>query len=159
MTTYTTQPGESFDAEILRQELVAAIGDPVLPSGGSKWHIDTAGNTVIFFSNYIGTGQKEYEEPDNLVEPVILAHFANSAKRDHNKAIDSDIQDMEAKTPITHRTLREFMLGTQKLIAQSVGITEAQMLDPQSPNYSHAYAKFKAFNDATVTKRQGRINS
>lgn len=138
---YTCKPEESFDAEILRQELVAAIG----PDG---WHINTAGSTVEFITQL-----------DLNPEATILAHFANSAKRDHNKAIDSDIQDMEVMTPITHRTLREFMLGAQKLIAQSIGISETSMLDPQSPNYSHAYAKFKAFNDATVTKRQGRINS
>jgi hypothetical protein len=50
------------------------------------------------------------------------------------------------------------MLGVQKLLAQTVGISEVDMLDPQHPNYSHAYAKFKAFNDLTITKRTGRIN-
>lgn len=136
---YTTQPGESFDAEILRQELVVAIG----PDG---WSLQTAGNQVTF----IGEGF----DPS----ATIRAHFANSATREHNKGIDTDILSMETKNPITHRTQREFMLAVQKLIGQMVGITEAQMLDPQSPNYSHAYAAFKAFNDLTVAKRAGRIN-
>lgn len=155
---YTTQPGESFDAEILQQELVAAIG----PNG---WYLNTSGNQVDFtyrqewlselaFAGPAPTIQQLYQD----AEEVILAHFANSVTRDHNKAIDTTISTMEAKNPITHRTQREFMLGVQKLIGQMVGITEAQMLDPQSPNYSHAYAAFKAFNDATIVKRAGRIN-
>lgn len=166
---YTTQPGQSFDAELLRQELVKAIG----PDG---WSLQTAGNTVeLRISNGDLIDKKFYQQsaddfnvgkPDKQLsayvyeaaEPVVLAHFANSATRDHNKSIDADIAAMEAKTPITHRTQREFMLGVQKLIAQTVGITEVQMLDPQNPNHSHAYAAFKAFNDATVTKRAERIN-
>lgn len=58
---YTLQPGQSFDAEILRQELVAALGP-------DDWHINTAGNTVEFFG-------------DGDPSAVILAHFDNGATR------------------------------------------------------------------------------
>jgi len=63
---YTLQEGQSFDPEILRQELVAAIGS-------DGWHISTSGNTVEF----VGDGF----DP----EAVILAHFDNGAARETAK--------------------------------------------------------------------------
>ena len=63
---YTLTEGQSFDPEILRQELVADIG----PVG---WYINTSGNMVEF----VGDGF----DP----EAAILAHFDNGAVREQAK--------------------------------------------------------------------------
>jgi len=73
-----------------------------------------------------------------------------------NAAIDAQIADIERANPITHRTQREFMIGVQTMLAGLLGITPAQLLDPQDPNYSHAYAKFVSVNQQTISKRQER---
>lgn len=102
---YTTQPGESFDAEILRQELVAALGS-------TGWHINTAGNTVEFtyrqewlselaFAGTAPTVVQLYAD----AEAVILAHFANGAPRETNKTILKQIAVLEARQ--TPRRVRE----------------------------------------------------
>lgn len=83
---YTLQEGQSFDAEILRQELVAALG-------ANGWHINTAGNTVEF----VGDGF----DP----EATILAHFNGAVKRDHNAPILKQITTLEATQ--TPRRVRE----------------------------------------------------
>jgi hypothetical protein len=99
MTTYTTQENESFDAEILRQELVKAIG-------ADGWYINTAGNTVTF----VGEGF----DP----EATILAHFANGAKRDHNTAILKQIDALEAaQTPRRVREGGQWMVDLDAKIA------------------------------------------
>ena len=89
MTTYTTQEGQSFDAETLRQELVKAIG----PDG---WHLNTAGNTVEFV-----------QDPTRFFVPeeFILHHFANGEIREANKAILKQITELEATQ--TPRRVRE----------------------------------------------------
>jgi len=93
---YTLQEGQSFDAEILRQELVKAIG----PNG---WNLQTAGNSVEFRTD---NGMSEQDSPFMLVvRNSILAHFSNSATRDHNKAILKQIADLEATQ--TPRRVRE----------------------------------------------------
>lgn len=144
---YTTQPGESFDAEILRQELGKVLGE-------GAFVLNTAGNSVEIYPSSPMNGVPDYTD----AERVILAHFANSATRDHNKAVDKDIEAIEQANPITHRTQREFMIGVQTMLAASMGITTAQLLDPNDPHYSHAYAKFVSINNDTMLKRAGRIN-
>lgn len=59
---YILEEGQSFDAEIIRQELVATLGD-------TGWSISTAGNVVDF----IGEG----------LDPsaTITAHFNNGTRR------------------------------------------------------------------------------
>ena len=59
---YTCKQDENFDPEILRQELVAAIG-------ADGWHLNTAGSTVEFVGDAF--------DP----EAVILAHFTNGPAR------------------------------------------------------------------------------
>jgi len=82
---YTLQEGQSFDPELLRQELVRAIG-------ADGWYLNTAGNTVEFVGDF---------DPTSVIE----AHFSNSATRDHNKAILKQIADLEATQ--TPRRVRE----------------------------------------------------
>ena len=89
---YTTKENESFDAEILRQELVAAIG----PDG---WYINTAGNTVDWVK------QCDDINIPAIAESTILAHFVNGETRAHNKAILKQIAELE--TTQTPRRIRE----------------------------------------------------
>jgi hypothetical protein len=65
---YTTTEGQSFDPEILRQELVATFG-----AEGNK--ISTAPGSV----DYLGEGD---------ASTVILAHFNNGAAREEQKLRD-----------------------------------------------------------------------
>ena len=96
---YTTQEGQSFDPEILRQELVAAIG-------ADGWYLNTAGNTVEF----VGEGF----DP----EATILAHFANGATREANKAILKQIAELEAtQTPRRVREGGQWMIDLDAEIA------------------------------------------
>lgn len=74
-----------------------------------------------------------------------------------NRAINQEILDLELANPITHRTQREFIIGISTAIAAAQGITAAQMLDPASPYYSHAYAAFVGVNEATVELRGQRV--
>lgn len=87
---YTLQEGQNFDAEILRQELVVAIG-------ADGWHLNTAGNQV----EWINTDLPATTDP----EPIIQLHFTNGPKREHNKAILKQITDLEATQ--TPRRIRE----------------------------------------------------
>lgn len=92
---YIAKENESFDAEILRQELVKAIG-------AEGWYINTAGNTVTLetimpFDLIGGAGQ--------AAEATIFAHFANGETRTHNKAILAQITALEATQ--TPRRVRE----------------------------------------------------
>ena len=92
---YTLQEGQNFDPEILRQDLVAALDTD------QGWHINTAGNQVdVVF---------EYDNPSEavigIVTTTILAHFANGATRESNKAILKQIADLEATQ--TPRRIRE----------------------------------------------------
>ena len=92
---YTTQEGQSFDPEILRQELVKAIG-------ADGWYLNSAGDTVEFVSNRVFGGEaSDYPQ----AESTILAHFANGATRESNKAILKQIADLEATQ--TPRRIRE----------------------------------------------------
>lgn len=89
---YTCKPEESFAPEILRQELVKAIG----PDG---WYLNTAGNTVDF------TWTIDTLPPIPGPETIILAHFTNGATREANKAILKQIAELEATQ--TPRRIRE----------------------------------------------------
>lgn len=100
---YTLQEGQSFDAEILRQELVRAIG-------ADGWYINTAGNQVDFVTAdlafMVGAGE------------VIAAHFANGETRDHNKAILKQIAELEAtQTPRRIREGGQWMIDLEAQIA------------------------------------------
>lgn len=101
---YTLQEGQSFDAEILRQELVAALG-------AEGWHINTAGSEVVVINEnrvpYTGSNDVIPSEEVfwRTVETVILAHFANAATRTHNAAIFKQITALEATQ--TPRRVRE----------------------------------------------------
>ena len=86
---YIAKENESFDAEILRQELVKAIG-------AEGWYINTAGNTVEFVCDFPATP---------LIDETILVHFANGETRAHNKAILAQITALEATQ--TPRRVRE----------------------------------------------------
>lgn len=90
---YTTQEGQSFDAEELRKELVAAIG-------ADGWFINTQGNTVMVLQD----GDTVYFNPET-VDDVVEAHFANGLTRESNKAILKQIADLEATQ--TPRRIRE----------------------------------------------------
>jgi hypothetical protein len=101
---YTTQLGESFDAEILRQELVAAIG-------ADGWYLNTAGNTVEFVC-YTGAG------PSISADSTVLAHFANGTIREANKAILKQIAELEAtQTPRRVREGGQWMIDLEVKIA------------------------------------------
>lgn len=89
---YTTKENESFDAEVLRQELVAAIG-------ADGWHLNTAGNTVTFVE------QRPMYVEALIVDETVEAHFANGATREANKAILKQIAELEATQ--TPRRIRE----------------------------------------------------
>lgn len=104
---YTCKENESFDAEILRQELVASIG-------ADGWHLNTAGNQVFFIPDsslvapYTGSNDVEGVEEKalwNSVNQTIQLHFTNGPKREHNKAILKQITDLEATQ--TPRRIRE----------------------------------------------------
>lgn len=98
---YTLQEGQSFDAEILRQELVAAIGS-------DGWYISTAGNTVEFVT------QDDTLDPTETIE----VHFTNGASRDHNKVIIKQIEALEAtQTPRRIREGGQWVLDLETQIA------------------------------------------
>lgn len=63
---HTTTEGQSFDPEILRQELVAALGE-------TGWHINTAGDQVEFVGEGFDLGS------------IILVHFDNGAAREADR--------------------------------------------------------------------------
>ena len=89
---YTTQEGQSFDPEILRQELVNAIG-------ADGWHISTAGNQVDLVI-------QTPEVIDTIAAgDCVERHFENGATRESNKAILKQIADLEATQ--TPRRIRE----------------------------------------------------
>ena len=88
---YTLQEGQSFDPEILRQELVKAIG----PDG---WSLNTAGNEV----NFVTTNELLITDE---ISSCILAHFSNGPTRESNKAILKQIAALEATQ--TPRRIRE----------------------------------------------------
>ena len=73
---YTITEGQSFDPEILRQELVATVGE-------TGWYISTSGNQVEF----VGEGFDPSE--------VILAHFANGLAREQAK-LKAKIKEIRA---------------------------------------------------------------
>ena len=112
---YNCKDNESFDAEILRQELVAAIGEP-----NGDWHINTAGNTVQFNHAWYDS-----EVPVGLIESTILAHFANGATRTANAAILKQIADLEATQ--TPRRIREGGVWLAGLEAQ-IAVLRGQLL-------------------------------
>jgi hypothetical protein len=109
---YTLQEGQSFDPEILRQELVAAIGS-------TGWHLNTAGNTVHlqmdrWFQSLLET---DCEGP-TTAERAVLAHFANGTIREANKAILKQIVELEAKqTPRRVREGGQWMIDLEAQIA------------------------------------------
>lgn len=74
-----------------------------------------------------------------------------------NAVIDEQIADIEQANPITHRTHREFMIGVQTMLAGVLNITVDQLLDPQDPHYSHAYARFVSVNQQIINKRRERV--
>lgn len=101
---YVCTEGQSFDPEILRQELVKAIG-------ADGWYLNTAGNTVEFRQD--GT-LAEVLNP----ESTILAHFANGATREANKAILKQIAELEAtQTPRRVREGGQWMIDLDAEIA------------------------------------------
>lgn len=89
---YIAKENESFDAEILRQELVKAIG-------AEGWYLNTAGNTVDWVK------QCDDINIPAVAETTILAHFANGATRAHNAVILKQITVLEATQ--TPRRVRE----------------------------------------------------
>lgn len=103
---YTLEENESFDAEILRQELVAEIG-------ADGWHLNTAGNQVEFVQPDI------YQDQINP-RAIIEAHFTNGPKREHNKAILKQIAELETK--ITPRRIREAVSNPSWMMALDMDI-------------------------------------
>lgn len=100
---YTAKENESFDAEILRQELVAAIG-------ADGWHLNTAGNQVEFVHDGI----------TDIIDPAqfIQLHFTNGPTREHNAAIKKQIADLEAtQTPRRVREGGQWMIDLEAQIA------------------------------------------
>lgn len=104
---YIAKENESFDAEILRQELVNAIGP-------DYWYINTAGNTVEFCPTV-----DLFADP----APTILAHFANGENRTHNAAILKQITALEATQ--TPRRVREGGAWMVELDAQIAALRES----------------------------------
>jgi hypothetical protein len=92
---YTTQEGQSFDPEILRQELVAAIG-------ADGWYISTAGNQVTFVE------QRPMDVEAVIVDEVIGNHFANGAVRTANATLLKQIAELESQQ--TPRRIREALV-------------------------------------------------
>jgi len=70
-----------------------------------------------------------------------------------NKQIDAQIVALEQANPITHRTMREFIIGVSTGIAAAQGVTPAQLMNPADPHYSHAFAAFVGVNAQTVALR------
>lgn len=138
MTTYTTKENESFDAEILRQELVKAIG-------ADGWYINTAGNQVTF----VGEGF----DP----EATILAHFAKDRTADkHNAALDAQITALE-RQQLLPRITRDMHRMVTLQAAAGQGIAEADLLSEGNPNYSAGYARFYAFDAEIAALRASRV--
>lgn len=107
---YTLQEGQSFDAEILRQELIPVLGDQVI-DGEQSWWINTAGNSVELLRNEqawseVGfAGSPPQDTFWQVAEQTILAHFTNGPKRESNRAILKQIAELEATQ--TPRRVRE----------------------------------------------------
>lgn len=72
---------------------------------------------------------------------------------DHNTQINEQIAAIEEANPITHRTMREFIIGVSTTIAATQGVTPAQLLNPADPHFSHAFAAFVGVNQETVALR------
>lgn len=72
---------------------------------------------------------------------------------DNNAQINSEIAALEAANPITHRTMREFILGVSTSVAAAQGLTQAQLLNPSDAHYSHAFAAFAAVDAQAVALR------
>lgn len=88
----------NLDPAALSVELITALG--------SNFGISTAGIEIT-------TNCKPDGEPDEAAFQAVLdAHILNATKRNANKALDKQIAELEAANPITHRALREFMLGS-----------------------------------------------
>jgi hypothetical protein len=101
---------------------------------------------------YEGDRQGEDEEVEQRPSPF---HTRQDGAWVHNlnAEINAQIAALEIANPITHRTMREFILGVSAGIAAAHGITEEQLLDPEGPHYSHAYAAFESVNAQTVALR------
>lgn len=117
----------------------------------TKYYIDANGN-------YIG-GFDGAEPPAGSSEVTIPPENARckwnglSWIDDHNQSINEQILALEAANPISHRTMREFILGVSQVIAGLQGMTPAQLLDPKDPHYSHAFAAFADVNAKTIALR------
>ena len=152
---FTLNPATQAVAEsILRQELIAELG-------GFGWAITVTGDDVEFSCTEPESYQPvicfgEYGTFEARAAAIIHAHFDGEKART-NARINALILAIEDANPITHRTKREFMIGVQTMLAGLLNITPEQLLDPQSPHYSHAYAKFVSVNNETITKRQERV--
>lgn len=70
-----------------------------------------------------------------------------------NEQINAQIVALEVSNPITHRMLREFILGFSQVIAASQGVTRVQLLDPKDQHYLHAFAAFVDVNSKAAALR------
>lgn len=99
----------------------------------------------------------EHLLPDGCVEitddEAAAIHAALNPPPTPNQQIDAQIVSIEQVNPITHRTMREFILGVSTSIAAAQGVTPAQLLNPTDPHYSHAFAAFYQVNAQTVALR------
>ena len=74
-----------------------------------------------------------------------------------NSKIQGQIDALE-QPQLLPRVTREFMRGAYLEKALAVGLTEQQLLDPQSPAYSLAYSKLHAF-DTTIASLRSQLRS
>lgn len=74
-----------------------------------------------------------------------------------NSKVQSQIDSME-QSQLLPRVAREFMKGFYLEKATSVGLTEQQLLDPNSPAYSLAYSKLHTF-DSTIASLRSQLRA
>jgi hypothetical protein len=77
---------------------------------------------------------------------------AEEIKNLNNAPLLAQIDNLE-KNALLPRVTREFMKVAYLYTAAQQGITEAQLLDPQSPAYSVAFEKLTAFDSSIAVLR------
>lgn len=107
------------------------------------------------------TGERkviEYTPEEEAAHAAAVAanEAAANSPAAHNARIDAQIDALERQALLPRITRDMHRMATLKAAAE-LGITEADLLNKDSPHYSPGYAKFKAFDDQLAALRAQRV--